>query len=102
MQYPLGLLVQAIDARVAGIFSSTSYRAVVGVSFAWPRVCVIYGYAFRDGEDEKAADEARARYIREAFSRLTVADPHRSPDGVPELPKKDDGQEGDAKLRVRP
>ncbi|MFW5739586.1 MAG: hypothetical protein ACOC1F_04405 [Myxococcota bacterium] len=80
------VLVQTVDAEVAGIFSRSSYRAVLGVSFGWPRVCVIYGYAFRVGEDAELAGQVRDKYAKEAFSRLTVSDPHRSPDGAEELP----------------
>ena len=88
------VLVQSVDAEVAGVFSRSSYRAVVGVSFAWPRVCVLYGYAFRVGEDESLADDVRQRYVEEAFSQLTVHDSHRCPDGVPLLPTPD-SDEGD-------
>ena len=80
------VLVQTVDAEVAGIFSRSSYRAVLGVSFGWPRVCVIYGYAFRVGKDPSLADAVRDRYAKKAFSQLTVGDPYRCPDGVEELP----------------
>lgn len=81
------VIVQTINAEIAGFFSSSSYRAVVAASFAWPRVCVMYGYAFRAEEDDALVDKVRERYVKEAFSRLTVNDPHRSPDGLEELPQ---------------
>ena len=89
------VLVQSVDAQVSALFAHRAYRAVVVVSFAWPRVCVLYGYAFRVDGDEKAAERARDRYALEAFSRLTVNDPHRSPDGVQELPVLDFGDDGE-------
>jgi len=87
------VMIQTINADVAGFFSRSSYRAVVGVSFAWPRVCVMYGYAFRAEEDEALVDTVRERYVKEAFSRLTVNDPHRSPDGLEELPSASDDED---------
>jgi hypothetical protein len=87
------VLVQSVDAEVSALFSHRTYRAVVGVSFAWPRVCVLYGYAFRVEGEEDVAAQVRDRYAREAFSRLTVRDPLRSPDGVQELPLLDDGSD---------
>jgi len=86
------VIVQTVDADVAGFFSHSRYRAVMGVSFAWPRVCVMYGYAFRSEDDDAFTDTVRDRYLKEAFSRLTVNDPLRSPDGLEELalPTEDD------------
>lgn len=87
------VLVQTVDAEVRALFSRRSYRAVLGVSFAWPRVCVLYGYAFRVEGDEALVEAVRDRYVREAFSRLTVMDPLRSPDGVDELPSMKNADE---------
>ncbi len=87
------VLVQSIDATVQGLFSESQYRAVAAVSFAWPRICVIYGYAFDSKDHAELAAKVRDKYALEAFSRLTVKDPLRSPDGVeliPEPPKRSD------------
>jgi len=80
------VIVQSVDADIAALFARRTYRAVVGVSFGWPRVCVVYGYAFRDRDGGETAGQVRDRYAREAFSRLTVGDPMRSPSGVEDLP----------------
>lgn len=86
------VLVQPIDAIVNSLFSRSTYHAVAAATFAWPRVCVVYGYAFRSEEEEGLAAKVRDRYAREAFSRLTVNDPLRSPDGIELLPTVDLGE----------
>ena len=80
------VIVQTVDAGVFMLLTRRTYRAVVGVTFGWPRVCLVYGYAFRDDGDNSTAVQVRDRYAREAFQRLTVGDPLRPPAGVEELP----------------
>ena len=80
------VIVQSVDAKISALFSRRTYRAAVGVTFGWPRVCIVYGYAFQDDGDDTTAAQVRDRYAREAFSLMTVKDPLRPPDGVEELP----------------
>lgn len=80
------VMVMKIDADVKALFSTKTYLAVVGVTFGWPQVCLAYGYAFRVQGNRELAESVRSRYAREAFSRLTVDDPMRYPDGVDDLP----------------
>jgi hypothetical protein len=87
------VFVQLADAEVSSIFSHRTYAAVAGASFAWPRVCVVYGYAFRVDDSEHVANAVRLRYVQEAFSKLTVKDPLQPPDGVDWLPTTDAGEE---------
>ena len=83
------VIVQSVDAQVSSVFSHRTYRAVVAATFAWPRICLLYGYAFRDdsvdGSDDTAA-RVRDRYATEAFSKMTVLDPLVPPEGITELP----------------
>ncbi|MCL2822612.1 MAG: hypothetical protein FWD57_01350 [Polyangiaceae bacterium] len=87
-KYKDDVLVQSIDAEITSLFARRVYRAVIGISFGWPRVCVMYGYAFRDLEidGDNTASRVRDRFAAEAYSRLTVKDPQRPPDGIEELP----------------
>lgn len=78
--------VLKVDAEVRALFSKKRYLGVVGLTFGWPGVCVAYGYVFRVQGDEALAQAVRDRYAQEAFSRLTVYDPLRRPDGVDDLP----------------
>jgi len=81
------VIVQVVDAQVSNVFSHRKYAAVVGATFGWPRICLVYGYAFRVEDWEEIADEVRLRYAREAFSKLTVKDPLRPPDGLDWVPE---------------
>ena len=87
------VLVQLVDAEVSSIFSHRKYAAVVGATFAWPRVCVVYGYAFRVDDAEDVVNEVRLRYAREAFSKLTVDDPLQPPDGLDWVPTPEGGED---------
>ena len=81
------VLVQTVDATVEGLFSDQQWRAVAGASLPWPRVCMVYGYAFRVDDSPKQAEATRDRYAREAFSRLELTHPKQAPRGFRVSPK---------------
>lgn len=66
------VIVKKVDANVKSLLAWRRYLGVMGASLAWPRVCVVYGYAFRVDDAEDVASAVRDRYAREAFGKLTV------------------------------
>ncbi len=75
------VLVQKVEAHVEGLFSDEQWLAVAGATIPWPRVCMVYGYAFRVEDAPHEAAEARDRYAREAFTKMTLTHPGHAPRG---------------------
>jgi hypothetical protein len=73
--------VKSFDADVSALFSERTYLGTVGATLGWPGVCVVYGFAFETGEAAQAAEKARARYAREAFTNLAQMTP-APPEGI--------------------
>lgn len=78
--------IRSVDAQVKALLATRTYHGTIAASFAWPRVCVVYGYAFEAGTAPEVSAKVRDRYVKEAFSRLTVYDPYTPPEGVEPLP----------------
>lgn len=64
------MVVQVIDAEVAGFLSSKVYAGAIASYPSWPGTCLIQGFAVPADEHQELATRVRDRWVAEAAPRL--------------------------------
>jgi len=66
----LEVVVKAVDAEVATLFSRNRYAAAYAGFVMWPKTCTIFGLAVPERDQDELAKQVRDRYVSDGFWRM--------------------------------
>ena len=64
------MVVQVIDAEVAGLFSDHAYAGALAAYTSWPRTCLIQGFVVAADAHKALAGRIRDRWVAEGATAL--------------------------------